>query len=274
MARTYFRYMSETAKTVTLPSSGREVELPELSTEQVLQLIRLAKRVLNRLPDLMDTVNEAKLDYLKGEAQGFVSKAYYEGLSDEEKTTLKERLDGDFQEWTFFEDLSSEDQEALSALEITPETLKQEPIQFSFPSEAPMISILGKVFPEVYDACSNEIIMAVAVTMMPAKRLEKAVKTNTVEAQLLDYRAEITQKLKPADFIHLAAEVVAYVIGELRELGGPLGETLKSIQANLGGLVGEQSSEESPSEEETPSSPSSETSEPESSSSSPDPLLG
>jgi hypothetical protein len=265
--------MSETTKQVTLPSDGRTVELPELSTEQVLQLIRLAKGVLNRVPDLMETVNDARIDYLKGEAQGFVSKAYYEGLSEEEQTALTERLSADFQEWTFYEDLSSEDQEAISALDITPETLKQEPIQFSFPSEAPMLAVLGKVFPEVYDACANEIIMAVAVTMMPAGRLEKAVKTNTVEAQLLDYRAELTQKLKPADFIHLAAEVVAYVIGELRDLGGPLGETLKTIQSQLGGLVETSSNEPSQPEEETPSSTSSETSDPASSSSSPDPLL-
>lgn len=266
--------MSKTAKTVTLPSDNRSVELPELSTEQVLQLIRLAKRVLERLPNMMDTIEEAKLDYQQGQAQGFVSKTYYEGLSEEEQKTLNERLTADFQEWTFYEDLSDEDREALAALDITEETLKEEPLQFSFPSAVPALAIFGKVFPEVYDAVSDEIIMAVAVTMMPAGRLEKAVKTNTVEAQLLDYRAELTQNLKPADFIHLAAEVVAYVIGELKELGGPLGETLKRIQGQLGGLAGASQTQESHEEvEETQSLTSSETSEPESSSSSPDPLL-
>jgi hypothetical protein len=263
--------MSET-KEVTLPSDGRTIELPELSTEQVLQLIRLAKRVLTRVPDLMDTVSEARIDYLKGEAQGFVSKAYYEGLNDEEKEALKERLSADFQEWVFFEDLSSEDREALSALDITAETLEQEPIQFSFPSEAPMLAVLSRVFPEVYDACANEVVMAVAVTMIPAGRLEKAVKTNTVEQQLLDYRAELTQKLRPADFIHLAAEIVSYVISELKELGGPLGQTLATIQSQIGGLAENSSSDSS--QPETPSSTSSEISEPESSSSSADPLMG
>lgn len=266
-------------KTVVLPSDNRSIELPELSTEQVLQLIRLAKRVLERLPDLMETIEEARLEYQQGQAQGFVSKAYFDSLSEEEKERLTERLAADFQQWAFYEDLSDEDKEALATLEITEESMKEEPLQFSFPSAVPALAIFGKVFPEIYDAVSDEIIASVAVTMMPAGRLEKAVKTNTIEAQLLEYRAELTQKLKPADFVHLAAEVVAYVIGELRDLGGPLGETLKSIQSQLGGLAGASPEQEGHQEseqkvEEEPLSPSSEKSEQESSTSSPDPLMG
>lgn len=252
--------------TVVLPSNGEEIELPELSTEQVLQLIRLAKNVLNRVPDILELVEEARLDYLKGEAQGFVSKSYYEDLSDEEQTSLQERLTAEFQTWGFYEDLSDEDKEALVALDITEESLKKEPIQFSFPSEVPMISLIGKVFPEVYDACADEIIMAVAVTLMNPGRLEKAVRTNTVNQQLMDYRAELTQTMKPKDFIHLAAAVVTYTISELRGLGGPLGQILGQIQDQLGDLTG---SIENQSQSETTET-SSEKSEPESSSSSPE----
>ena len=255
--------MSDTNK-VILPSNGQEIELPELSTEQVLQLIRLAKNVLQRLPDILDIVEEARLEYLKGEARGFISKTYYEGLSDDERQALDDRLATDFQETFFFEDLSSEEQEALETIGITEESLKEEPIQFSFPSEVPMLALASRVFPEVYDSCANEIIMAVAVTLIPAGRLQKAVQTNTVDAQLMDYRSELTKSLKPADFIHLAAQIVTYVLGELRDLGGPLGETLKSIQDQLGSLAAAKQGQ-SPEASET----SSETSEPESSSDSP-----
>lgn len=247
---------------VTLPSNGQEIELPELSTEQVLQLIRLAKNVLQRLPDLLDIVEEARLEYLKGEARGFVSKSYYEGLEDEERKALDDRLTTDFQEWFFFEDLNSEEKEALSSIGINEESLEEQPIQFSFPSEVPMLAIASKVFPEIYDSCANEIIMAVAVTLMPAGRLQKAVQTNTVDAQLMDYRAELTQKLKPADFIHLAAQIVTYVLGELRDLGGPLGETIKNIQDQLSNLAAEkQEPQESQENPETPNETSSEASE-------------
>jgi hypothetical protein len=252
--------VSET-KTVTLPSNGQEIELPELSTEQVLQLIRLAKNVLQRLPDLLDLVEEARLEYLKGEARGFVSKPYYEGLEDEERQALDDRLTTDFQEWFFFEDLSSEEQEAVAGIGITEESLKDQPIQFSFPSEVPMLALVSRLFPEVYDSCSNEIIMAVAVTLMPAGRLQKAVQTNTVDAQLLDYRSELTQKLKPADFIHLAAQVTSYVLGELKSLGGDLGKVLTNIQDQLGNLAAAKQGKSQETNET-----SSETSEPESSS--------
>jgi hypothetical protein len=255
--------VSET-KTVTLPSNGQEIQLPELSTEQVLQLIRLAKNVLHRLPDLLDLVEESRLEYLKGEARGFVSKPYYEALGDEERQALDDRLTTDFQEWFFFEDLSSEEKEALASIGIDEKSLKDEPIQFSFPSEVPMLALASKVFPEVYDSCANEIIMAVAVTLMPSGRLQKAVQTNTVDAQLMDYRSELTQKLKPGDFIHLAAQIVTYVLAELRELGGPLGETLKNIQSQLGALSGGSQNEPEANEK------NSETSEPESSSDSVD----
>ena len=245
--------MSDTTK-VTLPSNGQEIELPELSTEQVLQLIRLAKNVLQRLPDLLDILEEARLEYLKGEARGFVSKPYYEGLSDEERQALDERLAADFQEHFFFEDLSREEQEALESIGISEESLQEEPIQFSFPSEVPMLALMSRVFPEIYDACADEIIMAVAITLMPAGRLEKAVRTNTVEAQLLDYRADLTQKLKPADFIHLAAQVVSYVLGELKSLGGDLGKVLSDIQSQLADLAGAK-------QEAQPEEPKSETNE-------------
>jgi hypothetical protein len=254
--------VSDTRK-VTLPSNGQEIELPELSTEQVLQLIRLAKNVLHRLPDLLEIFEEARLEYLKGEARGFVSKPYYEGLGDEERTALDSRLDTDFQEWFFFDDLSSEEQEALGGIGISPESLKEEPIQFSFPSEVPTLALMSKVFPEIYDACADEIIMAVAVTLMPAGRLEKAVRTNTVDAQLMDFRADLTQKLKPADFIHLAAQVVSYVLGELKALGGDLGKVLTDIQSQLGEIAGAKSQSEQSSETKETSS---ETSEAESSS--------
>jgi hypothetical protein len=247
---------------VTLPSNGQEIELPELSTEQVLQLIRLAKNVLQRLPDILDIVEEARLDYLKGEARGFVSKPYYEGLEDEERQSLDDRLTTDFQEWFFFQDLSSEEQEALADIGITEETLEAEPIQFSFPSEVPMLAVASKVFPEIYDSCANEIIMAVAVTLMPAGRLQKAVQTNTVDAQLMDYRAELTQKMKPGDFIHLAAQIVTYVLGELKSLGGDLGKVLTDIQDQLSNLVAtkeateasQETTETSSEESEQPSS--------------------
>ena len=237
--------MSDTTK-VTLPSNGQEIELPELNTEQVLQLIRLAKNVLQRLPDLLDIFEEARLEYLKGEARGFVSKPYYEGLSDEERQALDERLATDFQEHFFFEDLNSEEQEALASIGISEESLQEEPIQFSFPSEVPMIALMSRVFPEIYDACADEIIMAVAITLMPPGRLEKAVRTNTVEAQLLDYRADLTQKMKPADFIHLAAQVVSYVLGELKSLGGDLGKVLSDIQSQLADLAGAKQQESQP----------------------------
>ena len=254
--------MSETTK-VILPSNGQEIELPELSTEQVLQLIRLAKNVLNRLPDLLDVFDEARLEYLKGEARGFVSKPYYEGLSDEERKALDDRLATDFQEYFFFEDLNSEEKEALESIGVTEESLKDEPIQFSFPSEVPMLALMSRVFPEIYDACADEIIMSVAITLMPSGRLEKAVRTNTVEAQLMDYRAELTQKLKPADFIHLAAQVVSYVLSELKGLGGDLGKVLSDIQSQLAELAGTKQATDQPQET---TETSSETSEPESSS--------
>lgn len=256
------------AKTVVLPSNGQEVELPELSTEQVLQLIRLAKNVLNRVPDLIDLVEDARLDYLKNEAQGFVSKAYFEGLSSEEQTSLQERLTAEFQSWGFYEDLSDDDKEALVAIDITEESLKNDPVQFSFPSEVPMVALVGKVFPEIYDACADEIIMAVAVTLMNPGRLEKAVRTNTVNQQLMDYRAELTQTMKPQDFIHLAAEVVSYTISELRGLGGPLGQILGQLQDQIGDLTGSAGSQS----ESEASEKNSEKSEPESSTSSPETL--
>lgn len=255
--------MSDTTK-VTLPSNGQEIELPDLNTEQVLQLIRLSKNVLQRLPDLLDIFDEARLEYLKSEARGFVSKPYYEGLSDEERQALDDRLATDFQEHFFFEDLGSEEQEALASIGITEESLKEQPIQFSFPSEVPMIALMSRVFPEIYDACADEIIMAVAITLMPPGRLEKAVRTNTVEAQLLDYRADLTQKMKPADFIHLAAQVVSYVLGELKSLGGDLGKVLTDIQSQLVDLAGakqEESQPETPEENQETNETSSEKSE-------------
>lgn len=247
-------------RSVDLPASGQTIDLPELSTEQVLQLIRLAKQVITRVPDLMTLVDDARLEYLKGEAQGFVSKPYFDGLDEKEQKELDDRLTAEFTDWFFFEDLTSEQQEALKALEITEETLKNDPIQFSFPSDVPTLALAAKIFPEVYDAAANEIIMAVAVVLMPSGRLEKAVKTNTVEAQLLDYRAELTQKLKPEDFIHLASAVVSYTISELEGLGGPLGQVITQVQSQLAGLGASQEEAESQEESETNSEKSEATS--------------
>lgn len=258
--------MSE-KETIILPSNGKEIELPELTTEQVLQLIRLAKSVLRKVPDLLETIEEARIDYMKEQAQGFVSKAYFDGLKDGEKADIEKKLNTDFTQWTFFEDLQEEEQEALAALGITAETLEKDPIQFSFPSSVPMAATLAKVFPDIYDACSQEIIMACAVVLMSPGRLEKAVKTNTVEQQLLDYRTELTSKLAPKDFIHLAAKVTSYVLKELRDLGGELGKVLSDIQGQLVALAGDQKKSET--KKET-TEESSEKSEPASSSPSQD----
>ena len=253
--------MSE-QKTVTLPSNQQEIVLPELSTEQVLQLVRLAKNVITRVPDILSLVDEARLDYLRDEARGYTTKTYLDGLEEEERQAITDKLTADFQEWYLYEDLSSDEREALAGIGITEESFKESgnEIQFSFPSEVPQLALIAKVFPEIYDSCSDEIIMAVCVTLMPAKRLAKAVQTNTVEAQLRDYRADLTQKMKPGDFIHLAAEIVAYVLHELRGLGGPLGEVLATIKGELA-AVGS-----APSPENETNEPSSEKSEPESSS--------
>lgn len=261
-------------ETIVLPSNGKEIELPELSTEQVLQLIRLAKSVLRKVPDLLETIEEARFAYMKEQAQGFVSKSYFEGLEDEEKEQVEAKLNQDFTQWTFFEDLSEEDQDALSALGITAETLKKDPIQFSFPSSVPMAATLAKVFPDIYDACSQEIIMACAVVLINPGRLEKAVKTNTVEDQLLDYRTELTSKLAPKDFIHLAAKVTAYVLKELRELGGELGKVLTDIQDQLVALAGQQSEKSPENQSENETIESSEKSEPASSSNSAETTTG
>ena len=259
--------MSE-KETIVLPSDGKEIELPELSTEQVLQLIRLAKSVLRKVPDLLETIEEARLDYMKEQAQGFVSKSYFEKLEEEEREQVEAKLNKDFTQWTFFEDLSEEDQEALATLNITAESLEKDPIQFSFPSAVPMTATLAKVFPDIYDACSQEIIMACAVVLMNPGRLEKAVKTNTVENQLLDYRTELTSKLAPKDFIHLAAKVTAYVLKELRDLGGELGKVLSDIQTQLVALAGQQETTTQEETSENQTSENSETSEPALSSSS------
>lgn len=253
---------------IVLPSNGKEIELPQLSTEQVLQLIRLAKSVLRKVPDLLETIEEARIDYMKQEAQGFVSRTYLETLEEEERNQVEAKLNSDFTTWTYFEDLSEEDQEALKALNITAETLAKDPIQFSFPSSVPMAATLSKVFPDIYDACSQEIIMACAVVLMNPGRLEKAVKSNTVEDQLLDYRTELTSKLAPKDFIHLAAKVTAYVLRELRDLGGELGKVLTDIQGQLVALAGQQESQPTPEASENETETSSEKSEPASSSNS------
>lgn len=262
--------MSNKEEIVVLPSSGKEVVLPELSTEQVLQLIRLAKSVLRKVPDLLQTVEEARLDYLKDQAQGFVSKKHYEELSDEEREALDVKLNDDFSSnWTFYEELSVSDKEELKGLGITEESLEENPIQFSFPSEVPMVATLARVFPDIYDACSQEIIMACSIVLMDKGRLEKAVKTNTVEAQLLDYRTELTTKLKPKDFIHLAAQTVSYVLAELRDLGGELGKVLSNIQTQLASLA-EQQQDNKNEPNETTSSKTLETSEPDLFSTSPE----
>jgi len=255
------------SKQVTLPSNNEVVELPELSTEQVLQLIRITKSVLTKIPDLLTVVEEARLDYLQGEAKGFVTKAYFEDLKPEQRQEVEDKLTAEFQEWFIYEDLNSEEHEALASINITPESLEKEPVQFSIPSEVPMLAMASRVVPEIYDACANEIILSVCIVLISPGRLEKAVRSNTVDGQLLDYRADLTKKMKPADFITLAAAVVAYVLQELKELGGPLGKVLTDIQGQLGELAG-QNPPQTQSLNENESEQNSEKSEPELSSSS------
>lgn len=247
--------MSDAPATYTT-AAGEEKVFPAIGTEKTIQLMNMASQVLPKLPNLNNLFEAATAEYQGEKARAYTTRAYVDGLDEETREAFLAELESEWKDqWTYLEDLEEAQREKLDTiLGINAEVLAEKGIGWSVPSEdaVPLIAKLTKTLPDIWNAVSDELILAVALVFMDDGRVAKAVASNTLDQQLRDYRVSLTASMGPAEFISLAKQTVEYVVREMIEIGGDVGKAFADIKAQAATLV----AEISPDEEDEPSTPS------------------